>query len=426
MLFALQSITVVSAWLLMMFALHRGHLLWMLYQSPVGTTPAASGHELPLVGVQLPLFNEATVAARALRAIAALDWPKDRLHIQVCDDSTDDTKAIVDRAVCRLRDLGHHIDVLRRPARTGFKAGALAAATEHSTASYICIVDADFVLPADFLHRMLPSFSHAGVGVVQARWTHLNRRENWLTQIQAILLDAHFAVEHAARSIHGCWFNFNGTAGVWRRSCIDDAGGWQGDTLSEDVDLSYRAQLRGWQFVYRDDVEAPAELPATWTSFAQQQRRWMVGLWQVAAKLLPSLWRAALPKAVLVEATLHLLAPLASVTTVLFMVVGAACAWLGPTGHASLWLVWSAVSSLCVMAFFIAGQRQVGQSLWAALAWMPVVFVVGAALAASNVGGLLHATWSRPIFKRTQKRGGADVVQLVTKTSGSNRQQVAS
>jgi cellulose synthase/poly-beta-1,6-N-acetylglucosamine synthase-like glycosyltransferase len=399
-----QVVSIASAALLLVFALHRAHLLWLLRRcQPIVPVP---NRHTPKVTIQLPLFNEANVAARAIGSLCELDWPRDCLHIQICDDSTDGTAAVVDHAVSQARRLGCSIDVLRRCHRDGFKAGALAAAMVRTNHPFVCVVDADFLLPADFLRRMMPSFNDDNVGMVQARWTHLNRNHNWLTRLQAVFLDAHFTIEHAARAGTGHWFNFNGTAGVWRKRCIDDAGGWQGDTLSEDVDLSYRAQLRGWRFVYRDDVEAPAELPASWGSWLRQQRRWMVGLWQVSWKLLPSLWGGDVRMGVRLEATLHLLSPLASMVTVALLVAGAHNHMMNSSHLPSLgWWLWFVVVTMCIASFFAAGQHRLGLPTGGVWLRMPMLFVVGALLAVSNCWGVLRSMWQTPVFDRTPKRG---------------------
>ena len=240
----------------------------------------------PRVTVQLPIFNERYVATRLIDAVCALDYPRDRLEIQVLDDSTDDTRERVAACVERQRRLGFDIRHLHRTDRTGYKAGALAAGCAEARGDLLAIFDADFVPPTDFLLRTVPYFADQEIGVVQARWEHVNRDYSLLTQAQAIFLDAHFRIEHQARNRGGNFFNFNGTAGLWRRQAIDDAGGWQHDTLTEDLDLSYRAQLAGWRFLFLPDVVAPAELPVDANAFKRQQFRWAKGSVQTARKLL--------------------------------------------------------------------------------------------------------------------------------------------
>ena len=236
----------------------------------------------PTVTVQLPIYNERYVARRLLEAVGALDYPADRLEIQVLDDSTDETTAIVIETAQTLAGRGLEVVHLHRRERAGFKAGALAAGLKEASGEFIAIFDADFVPPPDFLRRTLPHFADPGVAVVQTRWGHLNRDFSLLTVAQALGIDGHFAVEQAARARSGLFLNFNGTAGVWRRTAIDDAGGWTHDTLTEDLDLSYRAQLRGWRIEYRPEIVCPAELPVLVTGFKSQQRRWAQGSIQTA------------------------------------------------------------------------------------------------------------------------------------------------
>lgn len=252
------------------------------YRAPRAPAPDA----WPSVLVQLPLYDERFVAARLLRAVGGLDYPLERLVVQVLDDSRDETRWIVDREADALRERGWTVDVVRRTERTGYKAGALAfGLTARPEPELVAIFDADFVPPPDFLRRCVPHLAAAAdVGLVQARWSHVNRDASWLTRAQAVFLDGHFGVEHAGRARRGHFFNFNGTAGVWRRRAIEEAGGWSSETITEDLDLSYRAQLTGWRFVYADDVEVPAELPADVSAFRSQQARWVKGSIQTFRK----------------------------------------------------------------------------------------------------------------------------------------------
>jgi cellulose synthase/poly-beta-1,6-N-acetylglucosamine synthase-like glycosyltransferase len=274
---------------------------------PQATSPALDDARLPLVLVQLPMYNERHVAARLIDAVAALDWPADRLHVQVLDDSTDDTTAIVAAALARHTGRGWHAEHVRRAGRTGYKAGALqhGLAADHA-AGYIAIFDADFVPQPGFLRAIMPGFADPGVACVQARWGHINGDVSLFTQVQALGFDAHYRIEKQARHACGAFIHFNGSAGVWRRAAIDAAGGWQADTLTEDLDLSYRGQLAGWRIVYRDDVVAPAELPVQMEAFRRQQHRWAKGSMQTTRKLLGPLWRADQPWWRKVTGTLHL------------------------------------------------------------------------------------------------------------------------
>ncbi len=260
----------------------------------------------PVVTVQLPLFNERAVAARLIDACAALDYPASRLEIQVLDDSTDKTRDVVAARVAHWRRRGVDIVHVCRDDRAGYKAGALAGGLAFARGDLVAIFDADFVPPPGFLRRIVPCFDAPDVGLVQARWAHLNAGASALTRVQAALLDAHFVVEQGVRHAAGCFMSFNGTAGVWRRACIEDAGGWQADTLTEDLDLSYRAQLRGWRFRFAPEIGVPAELPTSVAAWRQQQFRWTKGTAETARKTLRRLWAAPLPFRVRLQGALHL------------------------------------------------------------------------------------------------------------------------
>lgn len=296
------------------YGLHRLWLLacWCHQRNRPGPARRRlpSRKKLPLVTVQLPLYNERFVAARLLDAVAQLHWPKEKLEIQVLDDSSDDTRRFVDARLAHWRRRGIDMKVIRREHREGYKAGALDRGMLEARGKYIAIFDADFLPPPEFLLRAIPYFSNAKVGMVQARWGFLNAEYSWFCGIQSLLLEPHFRIEHGVRFRRGLFFNFNGTAGIWRRKAIESAGGWQSDTVTEDLDLSYRAQLAGWKFVYLDDLAVPSELPVTLGAFRSQQKRWAKGSIQTAKKILPRLLRSRLPLSVKVEASAHLLANL--------------------------------------------------------------------------------------------------------------------
>jgi glycosyltransferase involved in cell wall biosynthesis len=276
---------------------------------PTGPRPP-TGLPWPSVTVQLPVYNEPLVVGRLIDACSDLDYPRRLLEIQVLDDSTDATSDIVAGRVASLHRRGVNIVHVRRDSRDWFKAGALANGLRFASGDFIAVFDADFVPEPDFLMKTLPHFSEPKVGLVQARWAHLNESHSQLTHIQAFGLDTHFAVEQRIRRLTGCFINFNGTAGVWRRTCIEESGGWSADTLTEDLDLSYRAQLAGWRLEYVNDVEVPAELPASMSAFRSQQFRWAKGSVQTALRLLPSLWTSDSEPRVKFEGTIHLTAHL--------------------------------------------------------------------------------------------------------------------
>jgi cellulose synthase/poly-beta-1,6-N-acetylglucosamine synthase-like glycosyltransferase len=257
--------------------------------------------ELPVITVQLPLFNEMYVVERLVKAITEVDYPPERLQIQVLDDSTDETVKLAEATVNKYQQLGFDIEYVHRADRTGFKAGALENGMKTAKGELLAIFDADFVPKPDCLRKLVNYFTDAMVGCAQMRWSHINGNYNLLTRLQTIMLDGHFVVEQTTRNRTGGFFNFNGTAGIWRRKAIAASGGWQHDTLTEDTDLSFRAQLMGWKFVYLLDEEAPAEIPVEINAFKAQQRRWAKGVMQVGLKLYPRIWRARLPLRVRLE-----------------------------------------------------------------------------------------------------------------------------
>ncbi|MDO8793189.1 MAG: glycosyltransferase family 2 protein, partial [Vicinamibacterales bacterium] len=289
--------------ILAVYGWHRYYLVY-LYMKNKDRQPVPAGpmETLPRVTVQLPIYNEMYVADRLIDAVCRIDYPRDLLEIQVLDDSTDETTAVAQQAVRRNADIGINIVYLHRSDRTGYKAGALEAGLQVASGEYVAIFDADFIPTVDFLQRTVPFFVDPKIAMVQARWGHINQDYSLLTKIQSILLDGHFVLEHGARNRAGHFFNFNGTAGIWRRTAIADAGGWQHDTLTEDLDLSYRAQVRGWKFIFLQDLVAPAEVPVEMNSFKSQQHRWAKGSIQTCRKLLPKILRSNLPIGVKAEA----------------------------------------------------------------------------------------------------------------------------
>jgi glycosyltransferase involved in cell wall biosynthesis len=304
---------------LAMYGLHRSHLVFTVLRH--GRTLRAMRaklrtielegierrQDLPCVTIQLPLYNEATVAARLLNHVAAIEWPRSRLEIQVLDDSTDETRVLAKSKVESLREQGLDVVYIRRADRSGYKAGALDNGLKVARGKLVAIFDADFLPQRDFLRAVVPHFiDDPRVGMVQARWGHINRDHSMLTRTQALMLDGHHLVENRARAAAGWLFNFSGTGGMWRAEAIESAGGWQHDTLTEDLDLSYRAQLAGWRFVYREDVVTPAELPEDISAFRAQQFRWAKGTVQTARKLLARLMQAELTPMQRIEAFFHL------------------------------------------------------------------------------------------------------------------------
>lgn len=394
--------------LLAVYGVHRMLLVGVLQRAqslkpdPILTTTAS-------VTVQLPVYNEPAVITRLIDAVAQLDWPKDQLQIQVLDDSTDITSALADRAVARWRARDINIEIIRRATRTGYKAGALAHGLHSATGRFIAILDADFVPNPDFLHKLLPHFSD-DVGMVQARWGHLNRNQSWLTRMQAMLLDGHFVVEHAARHASGRFFNFNGTAGVWRRQCIEAAGGWTHDTITEDLDLSYRAQIGGWRFVFLRKVVVPAELPQDMPAFLTQQHRWAKGTVQTARKLLGKILRAPLPWKIRLEALIHLTCPVGYPLLILLAVLlppaVSARAALGMSSLHLLDLGVVAMTTGSIALFYAAAIRGQGRSVRAHLAEIPLTMALGVGMAPSQTLAVFDGlVGNDTTFVRTPKHG---------------------
>jgi cellulose synthase/poly-beta-1,6-N-acetylglucosamine synthase-like glycosyltransferase len=377
---------------------------------PPGASP------LPRVTVQLPIFNEMEVVEPLVRACLALDYPPDLLEIQILDDSTDATGARVKDLLAQLPEDGggprvHH---LPRPHREGFKAGALAHGLAQARGDFLLILDADFRPHPDLLRRLLPAFADPTVGVVQARWDHLNEGAGLLTRCQAILLDGHFAFEQGGRHAAGRFLNFNGTAGIWRRAALEAAGGWSADTLTEDLDLSYRAQMAGWKIVYRGDVGVPAELPEGVRALEVQQQRWAQGGIQTARKLLPTLWRGPWPVGIKVDGSIHLLGHLAHPMTVILGVLLLPSAVARQTLGLGRWLFLDfgvfVLASGSFLLFYLAAARTRGRSWTRAIPTAALTMALGIGLTATVsravMRGLLPGLGGdRDPFHRTPKGG---------------------
>ncbi len=376
--------------------------------------PAEEMTELPEVTVQLPVFNEKFVIERLIDATAAIRYPKDKLHIQVLDDSTDETRQLASARVDYWRERGFRIDYIHRVDRTGFKAGALANGLHFTNADYVAIFDADFIPDPEILHKTIHYFSDPKVGMVQARWDHLNRTRSTLTQVQAILLDAHFVIEHGGRCYSNRYFNFNGTAGVWRKAAIADAGGWQHDTLTEDLDLSYRAQLKGWRFLFIPGITCPAELPESVSAFKSQQHRWAKGSIQVMKKLLPQIWRSDIPLKVKMEATFHLTGNLAYILMVInsiFFVIPSMVVredlpwWLFMIIDGPLFVM----LSLSFIYFYLTSQYAIYQSIKGRKRYIPALMAIGIGLGVNNSRAVFEALMGKESpFVRTPKDGATD------------------
>jgi cellulose synthase/poly-beta-1,6-N-acetylglucosamine synthase-like glycosyltransferase len=390
---------------------HRYYLVYEYYKHKdrvPGAPPPLT--DVPVVTVQLPVYNEMYVVDRLIDAVCELDYPKDKLEIQVLDDSTDETQDIVRLAVRRQAARGFDIKSMHRTDRTGFKAGALEEGLKVARGPFIAIFDADFVPPADFLQKTVPYFEDARLAVVQARWSHLNQDYSLLTKIQAILLDGHFVLEHGGRNRSGCFFNFNGTSGVWRRDAILDAGGWQHDTLTEDLDLSYRAQLRGWRFLFLPDLTTPAEVPVEMNAFKSQQFRWAKGSIQTCRKLLPLILMSDLPLKVKTEAFFHLTANFNYLLMVVLSIL------MFPAMYFRYTMGWNEMllidvpmfmaATMSVFRFYLVAQREIYPDWRSRVKYLPAVMAVGIGLAVNNSRAVIEALMDKPSeFTRTPKYG---------------------
>ena len=396
---------------LAIYGWHRYYLVY-LYMSNRDKEPQLGRplDPLPIVTIQLPLYNEMYVAERLIDAVCAIDYPRHLLEIQVLDDSTDETRNIAELAVRRYAAQGIDIKYIHRVDRVGFKAGALEAGLKIARGEFVGIFDADFIPTTDFLNRLLPHFRDAKVGMVQARWGHINQDYSLLTKIQAILLDGHFILEHGGRNRGGRFFNFNGTAGVWRRIAIDQAGGWQHDTLTEDLDLSYRAQLAGWQFVFVPGLIAPAEVPVEKNAFKSQQHRWAKGSIQTCRKLLPRILKSNLPIGVKAEAFFHLTANFNYLLMTLLSVL------MFPAMYVRYNMGWTEMLLIDIPLFFAAtmsffnfymvSQRELYPDWRTRLKYLPFLMSIGIGLCINNSRAVLEALFrNESEFARTPKYG---------------------
>jgi len=424
MLAALElAIPVLYAVAIVVLTAYGGNLLWLalfhtaderLEDGPVpdpDALPEPDG-DWPVVTVQLPLYNEAKVARRLIDACVGLDYPRERLEIQVLDDSTDETNKRVARRVAHWQDRGVDIVHVQRDDRTGYKAGALANGLRLARGDLISVFDADFLPRPDFLRRTVPRFfDNENLGLVQARWGHLNQEDSLLTQTQAFGLDAHFAIEQYVRERAGCFMNFNGTAGVWRRDCIKDAGGWQHDTLTEDLDLSYRAQLQGWDFAFLPRVEAPAELPPDMNALRSQQFRWAKGGVETAQKLVCRLWASTESLRTKVQGTFHLTAHLAFPFILLAALMHAPLLLLEALGHGpgEVYFALMGLGLVGFVGFFLAqlfAQRELYPDWGRRLRLFPVFMAGTMGLSLSNTNACWQALrGTDTTFLRTPKYG---------------------
>jgi len=393
------------------YGMHRYVLVWLYYKNKKNkvTEPPAQWPELPRVTIQLPIFNEQFVIDRLVEAVCKMQYPRDRLDIQVLDDSTDETVDVARAVVERYAAQGHDISYHHRSNRHGFKAGALQEGMASAKGEFIAIFDADFIPPEEWLMKVIHHFTDPKVGMVQTRWTHLNRNYSFLTNVESILLDGHFILEHGGRSRSHVFFNFNGTAGMWRRQAIDDAGGWEHDTLTEDTDLSYRAQMKGWEFKYLQDVECPAEVPIEMTAFKTQQARWAKGLIQVSKKILPRVLKSDQPLHRKIEAWFHLTAnisyPLMIVLSVLLMPAMIIRFYQGWFQMMYIDLPLFLASTFSISSFYLVSQKELFPRTWPkTFLYLPFLMALGIGLTVTNSRAVLEALFGyQTPFARTPK-----------------------
>jgi len=414
--------------ILSLFGLHRLSMVmrWFRYRTFAPKAPATF-KELPKVTVQIPLYNERLVAKRIVDTIVLLEYPKDRLQIQIVDDSNDDTSALIAERVSHYQQQGFNIEHVQRTNRRGFKAGALKDAMATADGEFIAIFDADFIPSANTLLKSIHYFTQTDIAMVQLRWEHLNRRNSLLTKTQAIMLDAHFALEQQVRCASNMLFNFNGTAGIWRTAAIIDAGHWSADTLTEDLDLSYRAQLAGWKMQYLNNVTCPGELPADMNAFKTQQYRWAKGGVQVMLKMLKTVWQAKIPFIKKVESTFHLSNNLAYLVMLLDTLLFLLPSLYLRAKHDFVNIWWLDVTLLLMssgghIAYLYFGQIVLGRSKIRALAKVPSLVLLGIQLAINNAKAGLEALMGKKSeFVRTPKTGE---LQNSSNNQDANKPQV--
>ena len=408
---AVVLVYILALCILFAFGLHGLVMVYYYHKTKsFQHPPVQHPEELPLVTIQLPLYNELYVVDRLIDAVCAMDYPKDKMEIQVLDDSTDETvhdnKALVEE----YRNRGFDISYVHRVDREGYKAGALKHGLTISRGEFVAIFDADFVPKKDFLRSTISNFTHPKIGMVQTRWEHLNEEYSFLTRAQALALDGHFVIEQQVRNKAGFFINFNGTAGVWRKACILDAGNWQPDTLAEDLDLSFRAQLRGWRFVFLNDVTSPAELPADINSLKTQQFRWTKGAVEAALKLLPSVWKSSMPLRVKLEGTVHLTSnivfPFILVVAMLNIPMVLIKNMSEGREYENLFTMMSifVLASISTFLFYLHAQRAIHLDWRRRLLLFPVFLAGSMGLAVNNSKAVLEALFGKKTeFKRTPK-----------------------
>ena len=412
-----MTIYTIVLLVVVLYGLHRYGLVYLYYRHRhKAPMPMGQFEQLPMVTVQLPMYNEQFVAKRIIERTCEIDYPRDKFQIQVLDDSTDETVDIALAAVAAAKAQGFDIEYVHREDRTGYKAGALENGLKTAKGEFITIFDADFIPEKDILLRSIQYFTDPKICVVQTRWEHINRNDSMLTRGQAILLDGHFVIEHVARNRSGRFMSFNGTAGTWRKEAIADAGGWQHDTLTEDMDLSYRAQLRGWKFVFLPQLAAPAELPPDINAFKAQQHRWTKGGTQTAMKLLPKIWMSKVPLKAKVEATFHLTSFSIHLYMILLVLMLYPAIYMKamPSIEGSNWKILFDIgtftlATLSASTFYVCSQFELFGTWRDTLKYLPFLMALGVGMAVSNAKAVLEALFGQQSeFVRTPKFGAGD------------------
>lgn len=392
-----------------MYASHRYYMIYLYYKSQKNKPVLKNKlDKLPRVTIQLPIYNEMYVTRRLITASCKIDYPRELLDIQVLDDSTDETAALAQKYVKEFKEKGFDIEYIHRTNRDGFKGGALSNGMKTAKGEFILIYDADFVPQSDILQKTIHYFSDKSIGMVQTRWSYLNRKYSFLTKIQAIMLDGHFVIEHTARNWSGRFFNFNGTGGIWRKKAIEDAGSWQNDTLTEDLDLSYRSQLKGWKFIYLKDELSPSEIPVEINGFKSQQHRWAKGSIQTAKKLLPQILKSDLPIKVKVEAFFHLTNNISYLLMLILSIM------IYPSMIARINIGWFKmivtdvpfllVATIGISFFYTCSQKESYKDWKSRLLYLPMLMSLGIGLSVNNSKAVLEAVFNKQTeFKRTPK-----------------------
>ena len=399
----------ISLSILFAFGLHGLVMIYFYHKTRAYNPPILLAQtEWPQVTIQLPVFNEVYVVERLVKAVCELEYPIDKLEIQLLDDSTDETVEVSRRIVSEYTAKGFDIKHIHRIDRSGFKAGALKSGLETAKGEYVGIFDADFVPNTDFLQKTIPHFQNAEIGMVQTRWEHLNEDYSYLTRAQALALDGHFVIEQQVRNKAGFFINFNGTAGIWRKSCIEDAGNWHADTLAEDLDLSYRAQLRGWKFMFLNDVTSPAELPADINGLKTQQFRWTKGAVETAIKILPLVWKSELPLKIKAECTVHLTSNIVFPFILLTALLNVPLVVIKNTveGYDSIFTLMGifVLASVSTFMFYVYAQRAIHLDWRRRIMLFPVFMAGSMGFAVNNTKAVFEALiGKKSAFMRTPK-----------------------